>query len=488
MKLTQLYTSILAYCGLVPNSAGEIDTLLPGSEDGAKPTTIEGRRLVMPTKEQFANYHPEKVIVFHPLQEHIERGESEVVKHLRFQLNVRINMGIATLAAGLLEIAGSPAIHQKLTPEQRELLKAVPNANAKSTSAFLAFYMKNMKGKEHSSVINIFLKRSGTYQGVKHTRIGVVAFPYYETIASDASMKAAEKEDFVALMEYMFPGSSTDNEAYNSFSDSKDAPWLETLLKSSFNVTNRINELCELFEDFLNEESKMHFETQWFDAFDNLESFRAEISRIPSQKGNEGTIIVDGEERSTVEKPQAAQRVVPARQDDPSPYRTADPASYRIAETAQAAVPIGYANPNYAVPVQQLPPPPPGFVYAPAPVAALPAPRVSTTPEGKLDLRSLSAANPGYAMAGSIATPLTDWATQQQMRNVPQHYVDRSGRALAPTGGGFGYPPGYGAPYQQPYQQPMQQPMVDAWGRPVDQYGRPIATPAQGGAPYIQPL
>ena len=90
-KLLHLYENILDYCSMKPDSKGKVNISFvfeDGKDGEVTPAMLEGRQLVMPTPEQFKTYDPDKVIIFHPLQEYVNRGESEVVKSLRYQLNV----------------------------------------------------------------------------------------------------------------------------------------------------------------------------------------------------------------------------------------------------------------------------------------------------------------------------------------------------------------------------------------------------------------
>lgn len=469
MKLNTLYTNILAYCGMRPNADDAIDILL-GDED-VKPATIEGRRLVMPTQAQLKAYHPDKVVIFHPLQEHVNRGESEVVKKLRSQLNVRINYAIVQIASELLKLAASPALHARLSPEQRELLKAVANADLKSAANFVSFIMKPFTEAPGRCITNVYLKKAGTYKGTKHSRVGIVTFPYYE-LFDGVKLRANDQIDFVKLMEFMFPGSHEDAEAYNAYSDSNDAPWLDAALKTSYTLTQRLNELIEMYADHIENAESLMFNDDWVEAMDDVEQFRSEIRRIPSQKGNEGTIQTEtGTDQSTMAP--APGVIVPARPTPASRPPTEDGMdAYRQAAAAPQPLPYppqgqppGYPYPpppNYPYPSMQPPPPPQGL---------------ATTETGKLDFRSISAVNPAVAMAGMVQTPLSDWAQRNDPRNwqgQPQAQVDPrfGGRVLA----GNGYPP-----------PPLQQ-----WGQPVYPAQYPQQQPAYPQYPqqqvYQQPV
>lgn len=483
-KLNQLYGQVLDYCSMQPQEDGEIHSVLTSVFDGddTEPVMLEHRKLVMPIDVQFNNYDPDKVIIFHPLQEYLNRSESEVVKALRYHLNVRINYTTMAVASALLELLAKPAVHRELTPEQRELLLAVNDVDLTMPARFLEFSLKNYASSASRFYCNIYLKKAGTFRGEKHARVGIVQFPIYELLeTSDKKLKKGDEETFTSLVEFMFPESKSDTEAYNGFSDSRDAPWLDCLLRTSFNLTQRLNELIELYKPYIDKADSLLFNDSWVDAMDNLDRYRDEIRRIPAQQGNEGGI--EGKEpEQAPQRPsakpqstQAASQAVPARTAPerreivtqlpaPAPqqqpmYQQAYPQAYP--QLDQWGRPI-QAMPGYPQQQQMPPPQPPGLAY---------------TENGKLDFNSVGAVNPMVAMAGTVATPLTDWQQAQNQRGMPP--MNRDPRFA-------GYPQqmpqvdAWGRPIQMPMMQgyPQQMPQVDAWGRPIDPRFANVGAPA----------
>lgn len=436
-KLEELYTNILSYASMKPDADGKvmIDYVFDDGEQNQ--VHIEGRGLVMPTDAQLRAYHPEKVVVFHPLQEFVNRGESEVVKALRHQVNVRLNYTVLVVAAALLKLVASPALHKTLTPEQRELLLEVKGGDVGLPSRFMEFATKRFAAATSRFFCNVYLKKAGMFKGEKHARVGVVQFPFYDIFEEeDIKLKKGDEEAFISVLQFIFPGSE-DKETYNNFSDSRDAPWLDCMLRTSYNLAQRLNELLVLYKDHIDDAETFHFNDTWVDALDNIDAYRDEIRLIPTQKGNEGTIEVEGKEVSTVPKvpvparavPTATERVVPTEL--PLPAARPQPATYRPGIYA-APPDDGLVFDRYGRCLNAPPEPVPVYDTAPA-------------EPGKVDFRALKAANPMVAAAAAVSTPMTEWQNQQQMRAMqPGAYYDP--RLAGP------------AAYQ---------PMVDAWGRPI---------------------
>lgn len=486
MKLEQLYTDILNYAGLGVTEDGVVyDTLT----DDHSVLTIEGRKVVLPTQHHLRSQEQDKIQIFHPLLEHINRGESAIVHKLRHRLNVTLNFATLNLMKGLLTLLNSPALHKKLNPEQRQLLTTITHTDITLTAKFASFASKLFADGVTKAFLNLFLKKAGTYRGQKHARIGVVTFTFKEAL-EESKFKPQEKEALQALFDFVYPGSSDDPEAYNAFSDSRDAPWLEALLKSSYNVASRINELITLYRAFLDEEENTPFNTNWISAIDDIEPYMTEIRLIPTQKGNEGSLETPAATKAAaVAQPTTTPSTGRAMPAAPAQQQEQAPASSPFVQHPPGHVPgsAGYPpvqHPQYPVPGQLPPgypqPYPPGYpqgyppVY-PAPTAPQPpqAPGLRTTNTGKLSFDSVEATVPAVAAAAYVQNGVTEWATRQQPhpgmmapapydprlapvpydpRMMPGGYPPPYDPRMAPAG----YPPPYGAPvYGTPAPAPL---------------------------------
>lgn len=295
-KLNKLYESILAFASLYPDENGRVEFMVNGKR---REFTIDGKKLVLPTQHWLRNPNNEEIMVFHPLQEHIDRGEPEIVTKLRGAINTRLNIAIVALLSGLFEIAESSADHQLFNPQQRDFIKDLKHVKEKTAEGFLSFIMRYFKHAPSAFFTHIFVKRSGLYRNTKYSRVGITTFPIYDLLKSrkirvDTELKEVKFDrvnDPVAIGEMMslvFPDSDTDPEAYNAPVGNHRAPWLNALLQAAYKVAERISELAALFPEKFGDVDELKFDTFWFEEFDNLDAYRSEILRIPSQRGNEG--------------------------------------------------------------------------------------------------------------------------------------------------------------------------------------------------------
>lgn len=438
MKLLDLYRSLLLTGGLVSSEDGYVSVHMPGGEK--TPAVLKGKRLVLPTTEHLRKPMGEERIAFHPLSENILRGESEVLGYLRQAINMRLNLVFGSLALELMQIATSPAEHAKLNPDQSEFLSRVKNADEK-TYAVLGKLMQAMPiAQTQKAFVSIYLKRSGTVEGKRYARVGVVSFPLYQELLKaetthevyGVKMRVKDRETLLALLEYMVP-SIADAQAHHQGSDSKVAPYLDALMKALMVAAGPLNDLIALFRNQLANPEDLQFEDQWVEAFENLEAMIPQIRAIPMQAGNEGSS--SGAEGTSGSAAPAAQ---------------AAPQQPVFAATAAAQQP---AQSVYQQPAYQGQP----MYQQPAPVQQ-PAGPVKTA--NGLDFNSVLASNPALAyQVGAVGAP--GYGAQQ------------AGPLAARTprwaqGGGFGAPqPAMGGfPNQAPagYAQPGYPGFQSGWG------------------------
>lgn len=474
-RLLKLYEDILEYCSFRPNEKGEVEYYYVFDKESTKPWAVTGKGVLLPTKDNLKRRDVDSTLIFHPAQEAINRGESDIVKGMRHQLNVNINYVTLKLATGLMVLLGNTALHKEFTPEQRELLLSAPTADAFAHKRFTDAIGKPYAEAANRFFCNIYLKKAGKFKGETHSRVGIVQFPFFEFIGgSDLKLKKGDEELFSSVLEFIFPGSKDDDEAYNGFSDSRDAPWMDCLLMTSYNLTQRLNELLRLFGPYIDDYKDYLFNDSWVDGMANLSSYRDEIIRIPMQAGNSG---------EAVEAPAPKQGAVPAAT-IPTPAQTVESGQFMPAPK-QAPAPAQAPAPQYPQMQQPLPvqcydaygrPVPPHLVaqqyqQQQAPMPA-PGAGVAYTENGKVDFRSIQANNPAVALAGNVVTPLNQWQNQPPQMPQGYGYPPPMDPRIAPVGqprftgmapGGYPQPPqGYGYPTgyaQQPqgygYPQPQ---------------------------------
>ena len=439
MKLLEIYTSILKFSGLDADEQGYISSKL---DDKRTPLLINGARLVLPTKNNLINFNQDEKIIFHPLTENILRGESDVIKKLKHVINIRLNFTLGVIAQQLLVMVSSPEHHSKLSPEQAEILTIIKDADEKSVHNFISAMVSGIKIKPDNLFVNIYLKRGGTHHGKRFSRVGIVSFPFYDSLKTEKheKIRVKDKETYKQLFQFIFT-SIDDPEEYNFGSNSQVAPYLSALLKTAANIASRLNDIIVMYKDYIDESDKLTFDSDWLEHFDDLNALLPEIRSIPVQYGNDGNINDDND----VLKPIAQAPAAIEQPYQPQPYQ-----------------------PQYQQPIPQQP------QYMPQQ-----RPELKVTKRG-LDFKSIVQTTPTVAYVPNQLLPqLVQQQYPQQMPQYPQQMPQ--------------YPqqmPQY--PQQMPQQYPQQMPqypqqMPQQYLQPpyLPQY--PPQQPQYQQPPYLPP-
>lgn len=421
MKLLELYTSMLKTAGMVVSDTGHVSGRLKLGSTETTPVTVEGKRLVLPKREQLSNPDWENRVVFHPLSENILRGESKVVEKFRMALTLRINMVLGRIIQNLLTVAASKAVHPKLTPDQSALLAFTGHIDDKTVQHFDKIHDLISITDPTKSLVSIYLKRSGAVHGKKYKRAGIVTFPIYEDLKKGdhvfgVKLRAKDREILTKLLEFIFPGIE-EAEKYNRGSDSEVAPYVDALMKTMAGLASPLNDLIEGYKGHLEDADDLLFESEWMETFDNLEVMWPEIRAIPMQAGNEGASL---------------------KEPTPAPAPAPSPANPVFASApAPAPVPSPVPAPQYMGQPQ--------YPQAQYP-AQQPAAQVRRTERG-VDFDSLMQARPDLARQAGVGF------NPSMMQ--PMQPAERQPRWAQPQ---YNQPMGYGQQPQYGYgQQPQQQ-------------------------------
>lgn len=302
MKLLKLYEEILKTGLMTVNEEGLVQQPDKFSSDGTvvvDPTVIDGKRLVLPTKEHIDYPDKDSKIVFHPLSENVLAGESVVLSKLKNMCSLAVNMSLFNIIRGFITLALSVEEHKRLSPTQSEVLSILKDVDEKTEKDMIRMILNAAKKEGMDGLFfRVYLKRGGTIIGRKFARVGVVSFPFYEELEQDKKshygVELRKKDHGVlkALLEYILPKIGKEY-AYYHGSDNDVAPYLDALMGSIANVAEDINKRVDQFEKFFTHPEQIKISLGWKKAFEDLEQFNAEIRRIPTQYGNQGNRKVE---------------------------------------------------------------------------------------------------------------------------------------------------------------------------------------------------
>lgn len=290
-KLIDFYKQILRLGGLVTDQDGLVSAMI---EDSTVPFTVKGKRLALPTKENMGK--TTDLVMFHPLSENFLRGESDVMQRYRSAINTRLNYVIGCMMEEMLTLITSTGEHQKLTPEQSEVLSVAHEADEGTLTRFAQLLKAMGLGDKEKSFVNIYLKKTANIKGKVYKRGAIVTFPFYkELIKKEKSvygvtLRIKDREAIQKLMEFVIPGIA-DDDAYNQGSSGDVSPFLESLLKGLIGVASNINSIATAYKEFLALYDNYIYNADWVDTMDNIHLLETEIRLIPMQAGNEGSVM-----------------------------------------------------------------------------------------------------------------------------------------------------------------------------------------------------
>lgn len=295
MKVLDFYKSVLSAANMSTSEEGRVSVELGGI---VLPLTINQKRLVLPTKKFLAESDRSDIVLFHPLREKIMRGESEVMARYRKALNVSINYTITTLMTYVVTLATSPKLHNKLSPDQLEVMRIFKDADANTLAALRKLCDQMPPDSTDRCFTHIYIKPKAKIRERVHHRGAIISFPFYRELAESKDsgvygVKLRKKDfaSFKAFLEFLFPDIGTDG-AYSRGNEDASAPTLDAILRGATAVLSCTNDLVNILlstnEDELED---LIVEDGWSEALNDLTQFDKELSLIPAQPGNEGASL-----------------------------------------------------------------------------------------------------------------------------------------------------------------------------------------------------
>jgi len=291
-KVIEFYKQILSLGSLVADKEGLVSAMI---EDMSVPFTVKEKRLALPTRQNLSR--STELCIFNPLVENVLRGESDVMVKYRNAINIRMNYVIGCMMGELLTLITSTGEHQKLTPDQSELLSVVSQADEETLARFekLISIIKKAtaNGDKDKTFVNIYLKKTANIKGKIYKRGAIITFPFYKELMKKektlygVTLRNKDRESIQKLLEFIIPGIEVDD-SYNQGSTGDISPFLDALLKGVLGIASNINSIATSYKDFLGMYDSYIYNADWLDTMENIHLLEPEIRMIPMQAGNEG--------------------------------------------------------------------------------------------------------------------------------------------------------------------------------------------------------
>lgn len=275
------------YRDLITTSQYRVDAkhhvILPIGED-IHPAVVAGKQLVLPAPEYLRSPDTEKQVFFHPLCEQITRRESEVFLFLKRSIMVKLITSMTQLGAQLLNLQTDVSAQRRMSIDQLEILKLIPESDKKSIENWNKLMMLSLKEDRDRMdrwALNVFIRRNGQHDGKSYRRVAVVNFPLFERLASGeifTHTSGGEEKNLYRTKDYtmfrqvakaIFPEiDDVTNGRYNVGYDDTVGPYTIAFMRAVLKLANRINEVIDLLSGPFEEvtpgiSSLMKISTAW---------------------------------------------------------------------------------------------------------------------------------------------------------------------------------------------------------------------------------
>lgn len=282
----KFYTDVLKDIFVGVTEEGELQINLPNGEVKPIKDTKSKKPIALPTNELLRN-KPKDYMFFHPLAEHLNRGEPRITQLFRGWIIYHMSSIAQELCHELMEVAVDPDRQRNLTAKQGEFLKFVGKTNDKTVADMRKVIEASGKAPTNR-FINITLSKS-TDKSLNWLRQANISFPVLDGAEDEApfGVKGVSKTNARAIrgmLRYVFGSiyeSMEDASATSLSIGSSDetAPYFESLLQVIISFGNMYHEMCKLHKKSLSPGliERAKFSMDWADELSNLSNLRKRI-------------------------------------------------------------------------------------------------------------------------------------------------------------------------------------------------------------------
>lgn len=350
--IEKFYLSLLDYSGLTLQ-----DNIIVQKNEKLGEFTIDDKFIALPYLEQLKN--PEGKSFFHLLNESYTSPETALFNQFKNRLVLELNLRFTSLVTSLIAIGSDVMMQQRIrSTELIDIITSIGETDHSVIEAFLGMVKASTKQNKESYIVDIFLKKNGEIGGTPFAAIGKLNFRLYEEVkrALESPEKdyrvygtKVRKKDLLTVYNVMLAVfKHIDNkDAYVEGTDNKVFRYLNILLKTSYILSSRLNEIADLMDEL--KEPSLNVEEirgnhEWIEPLTQLQGMVTEIRLIPNQTdiGTEARRLVIDESKAAVapQQQQAPQQQVqptfnPAMVQQSTPQPTYQPQQQQAPQQQQ---------------------------------------------------------------------------------------------------------------------------------------------------------
>lgn len=291
-EIHEFYTGILKYAGLEEDD----NNVITNANKALGEFSDAGKSISLPYFEVLKN--PEGRSMFHLLNESYTNPDTKLFNKYKSRLLVEINMKLANLVINFIAVASDIQLQQKVKDSKLiELISSIKEVDPTTVEAFLGIITSSKKVNKEAFILDIVLEKNSTVGDDPYVAVGSIDCILHKEIerslnSHDRDYKVfghkVRKKDLISLSEIfsvLLPD-SIDTDKYKIGTDVTVFRFLDVLLKTSYTVTSRVNEIVELLVKL--EEPSLaledaSFDHSWTSLIETMYSMDKEIRIIPSQ-------------------------------------------------------------------------------------------------------------------------------------------------------------------------------------------------------------
>ena len=239
------------------------------------PTTIENRRLALPTEKLLSKPDWDVTVAFHPFSESVVRGESEMITWMKNRIGHRMTALITMMLMHFSHMASDNETQKKLTTDQLNIIQTFGDADEKTVETVGKLVEAIVYGK--GQVIHFYLRHSGkTGKSGEKTakRFCKVTFPLYKELEEEnakvygVALRVKDRKFLKAVLEYIFDKIEVED-GYSYGSNSEIAPYYHSLINAFGKVGVVMSSRIYLFRKYMDTIANTRVHTDgWIDSFE----------------------------------------------------------------------------------------------------------------------------------------------------------------------------------------------------------------------------
>lgn len=211
--------------------------------------TIEGHKLWLPTERSLDSKTKANDAFFHPMCEDALHGQSQMIHFLTRRVLAALSLRTDEVVGGIMTLASDPKKQTKVKNAKAiEFMKVLKDMKENTLKNWAKLVEKM---SEQNGLYSVYLNRNKEIDGVHYSRVCVLEVPILNDQTAGADLcginvhSKANKELIRALMERIFDGVKLEHGANGN------VPYLHCLFKMYRVVSERLNEIVELFKGML---------------------------------------------------------------------------------------------------------------------------------------------------------------------------------------------------------------------------------------------